>query len=155
MRSTTALPLLALSVATLAGATRHATAQPQGLVTLTELRHTARPLLIFAARPDDPLLEIQLRNLQEHPAAAAERDLVPVAVPVANPSPTAAHLSAAEATEVRRRFKIAPADFAVILIGKDGGEKLRSPKPFSMHQLSETIDAMPMRQDELRRSPPR
>ena len=155
MRSTTALPLLALSVATLTGATRHATAQPDGLVTLTELHHTARPLLIFAARPDDPLLEIQLRNLQEHAADAADRDIVAVAIPFASPAPTAAHLSATEATDVRRRFKIAPADFAVILIGKDGGEKLRSHKPFTMHELAETIDAMPMRQDELRRSPPR
>lgn len=37
----------------------------------------------------------------------------------------------------------------VILIGKDGGAKLRSEKPLSMAKLQETIDAMPMRQDEM------
>ena len=42
------------------------------------------------------------------------------------------------------------ADFVVILIGKDGGEKLRSRHPLRVESLTKGIDAMPMRQDEMR-----
>ncbi len=124
--------------------------QTQGITTLDALRDRARPLLIFAAKPDDPQLEIQVRTLSEHAAEAHERDLVPVALPYNNPSPTPVQFSATDAEAVRRRFHVAPGDFAVILVGKDGGAKLRSAKPLSMKKLIETIDAMPMRQDEMR-----
>jgi len=50
----------------------------------------------------------------------------------------------------RRRFHVRPTDFTVILIGKDGGEKLRSHQPISLDTLRSTIDAMPMRQEEMR-----
>jgi len=36
----------------------------------------------------------------------------------------------------------------VVLIGKDGGEKLRSAQPITAERLFATIDAMPMRQSE-------
>ncbi len=123
------------------------------MTTLQRLRDHARPLLIFAPRPDDPQLEIQLRTLKEHAAEAHDRQLVPVAIPYNNPSPTAVQLSPEDATEARRRFHVDPARFTVILIGKDGGAKLRSTKPLSMHKLNDTIDAMPMRQQEMRSEP--
>lgn len=40
--------------------------------------------------------------------------------------------------------------FQNLLIGKDGGVKLRSNSPISNEKLFETIDAMPMRQREMR-----
>jgi len=130
-------------------------AQVSGLTTLDSLRDRARPLLIFAPKPDDPRLEIQLRTLKEHAAETQERDLVPIALPFHTPSPTDAVLAPGAAEAARRRFHVAPGDFAVILIGKDGGAKLRSDKPFSMEKLNETIDAMPMRQDEMKNKPGR
>jgi hypothetical protein len=123
---------------------------PTGVLTLADLRDRARPLLIFAPKPDDPQLEIQLRTLAEHPSQASDRQIVPLALPFHAPEPTAAKLSEAEAVATRRRFNVAPGDFTVILIGKDGGEKLRSQKPLSMEKLNATIDAMPMRRDEMR-----
>jgi len=41
--------------------------------------------------------------------------------------------------------------FQVILVGKDGTVKLRSDKPVNAPELFGLIDAMPMRQDEMRR----
>lgn len=41
-------------------------------------------------------------------------------------------------------------DFEVILIGLDGGIKLRQHKLLSLKELFNTIDAMPMRQNEIR-----
>lgn len=125
-------------------------AQTSSLVTLNELKGQARPLLIFASRPDDPQLEIQVRTVQEHAVEAHNRDIVVIALPFQSPSPSALQLPPSEAEATRRRFGVAPADFAVILLGKDGTAKLRSSKPFSIGKLEETIDAMPMRQQEMR-----
>jgi hypothetical protein len=36
-------------------------------------------------------------------------------------------------------------------VGKDGGEKLSSSKPLAAEKLFATIDAMPMRRDEMQR----
>lgn len=121
-----------------------------GLTTLADLRDHARPLLIFAGKPDDPQLIIQLRTLQDHAAEAQDRQIVPLAIVYKNPSSTDAKLTSTDEEATRRRFSIAPGDFAVILIGKDGGEKLRSAKPLSMTKLNETVDSMPMRRDEVR-----
>ena len=127
-----------------------APAQTTGMTSLQSLRDNSRALLVFAPQPNNPQLEIQLRTLREHEAEAHERDLVAIALPYNNPGPSAAQLSPDEAEAVRRRFHVAPADFVVILLGKDGGAKLRSSKPLTMEKLNETIDAMPMRQDEMR-----
>ena len=40
--------------------------------------------------------------------------------------------------------------FEILLVGKDGGVKLRSPAPVSTRDLFALIDAMPMRQREMR-----
>lgn len=125
-------------------------AQQIALATLAQLRDQFRPLLIFAPRPDDPRLEIQMRTLQEHAPEAQDRDLAVIALPYQSPPPSRLQLTPAESEAARRRFGISPGDFAVILLGKDGGEKLRSDKPLSMNRLVNTIDAMPMRQDEIK-----
>lgn len=122
-----------------------------GIVTLADLRDHARPLLIFAEKPDDPQLTIQLRTLAEHSAEAHDRQILAIAVVYNNPSPTDAQFIASEAGAARRRFSIAPGQFTVILIGKDGEEKLRATKPLSITKLNDTIDAMPMRRAEIKR----
>ncbi len=40
--------------------------------------------------------------------------------------------------------------FSVVLIGKDGGEKLRRPTPLAPEELFAIVDAMPMRRAEMR-----
>jgi hypothetical protein len=44
--------------------------------------------------------------------------------------------------------------FAAVLVGRDGGEKLRSAEPVPAEKLFDLIDAMPMRQREMRARPP-
>jgi len=48
------------------------------------------------------------------------------------------------------RTKLRPRGFMLVLIGKDGGVKLRKPLPWDVRELSRTIDTMPMRQREMR-----
>ena len=52
---------------------------------------------------------------------------------------------------LRDLFSAEQGRFQVILVGKDGGVKLRSDKPVPAAELFGLIDAMPMRQEEMRR----
>ncbi len=124
---------------------------PSSPTTLAALRDRFRPLLIFAASPDDPGLRAQLTRLHDHAPGLAERDVLVIAIPYNNPSLTEIALTVAEGEAARRRFKVAPNEFTVLLIGKDGDEKLRSQKPVSLQKLRETIDSMPMRKEEMHR----
>ena len=57
----------------------------------------------------------------------------------------------AEGASLRRRFAL-PADaFRAVLVGKDGEAKIVAAEPIPIRILFETIDAMPMRRDEMRR----
>ena len=44
--------------------------------------------------------------------------------------------------------------FSVVLIGKDGGEKLRRPTPLAPDELFALVDVMPMRRAEIRERQP-
>ncbi len=131
-----------------------ARAQTPPLSSLDSLRDRARPLLLFAPRPNDPQLRIQLRNLQHAAPAVTERDIIPIAILAGTPSPTEVTLTTNAAAALRRTLHIPIQGFTVILIGKDGGEKLRSARPISIQHLLDTIDAMPMRKDEMNRHRP-
>ena len=51
---------------------------------------------------------------------------------------------------VADKWKIKPGEaFVFLLIGKDGGEKIRTDTLVSLAQLYKTIDAMPMRRTEM------
>jgi hypothetical protein len=77
---------------------------------------------------------------------AGERDLVLVQPPAGS----------AQAKALRTRLSLGDEPFQAVLVGKDGGAKLRAAKPIMARELTATIDAMPMRQDEMRqRSQPR
>jgi hypothetical protein len=154
MQWSTIIFALALPIISTTHAMPQTQALPTGIVTLAGMRDHVRPLLIFAPKPDDPQLEIQMRRIHDSAAALTERDVVVVAVPYNSPSTTAAMFTDEDAQAARRRFNVAPGDFVVILIGKDGGEKLRAQKPFSIEKLKDTIDSMPMRQDEMKSRPP-
>ncbi len=147
MRRTLILAVLTTSFLTSAVTQSQAPPSP---VTLAQLRDRYRPLLLFAATPDDPSLLAQVTRFKDAAAGLRERDVLVIAIPYRDPSPSEVSLSAADAQAARRLFHVAPEDFMAILLGKDGGEKYRSKKPISFEKLRATIDAMPMRQDEVK-----
>jgi hypothetical protein len=57
--------------------------------------------------------------------------------------------SAAENPEIVEQSKFAKVGFALVLIGKDGGEKLRPREIVDSETLCRLIDSMPMRQEEM------
>ena len=123
---------------------------PPSPTTLAQLRDRYRPLLLFASRPDDPALLAQLTRLKDAAAGLRERDVLVIAIPYKDPSPSNLSLSSSDAQAARRAFHVEPEDFTAILLGKDGGEKYRSAKPVSFSKLRDTIDSMPMRKDEMK-----
>ena len=129
---------------------------------LAAMRDCYRVLLVFAPRTDGPLLGQQLAQLQTDADGFRDRDLllVPLLADGSTlPSADAGQLpwtvlAPTEAADVRRQFKHG-SGFTAILVGKDGGEKLRRHKPIDAAELFSTIDSMPMRQHEMkaRRTP--
>ncbi len=92
-----------------------------------------RKLLIFG--PTQPQYEKQIFLLKQDSAGMAERDLVVVTV---------------ADDQLIRKYRVAPNQFFLILVGKDGGEKLRSVEPVKLDTIFRLIDSMPMRQTEMR-----
>jgi hypothetical protein len=107
--------------------------------TLAAMRWQKRVLLVSAPDATDPLLKEQRLVLSRWRAGAEDRDLAVVEIVGGTVAGTD------EAARVlRQRYKLPTTDFAVLLIGKDGGTKLRRTQPISS-AIGETIDAMPMR----------
>jgi hypothetical protein len=52
---------------------------------------------------------------------------------------------------LREKFSITPGTFTVMLIGKDGGVKLRREGGVELAEIFALIDTMPMRQREMRK----
>ncbi|RXD05180.1 DUF4174 domain-containing protein [Sphingomonas sp. UV9] len=107
--------------------------------TLAQMKWERRVLIVAVASGGDAALAEQRRILANWKAKSDDRDLTIVEVigdRVRGAGDTAA--------SIRRKYRL-PAAFTAILIGKDGGEKLRSDKPFPAAALEQTIDAMPMR----------
>ncbi|MBS8226716.1 DUF4174 domain-containing protein [Vannielia litorea] len=96
-----------------------------------------RPVLLFADNPEDAQYRIAVEALRGAFDGLAERDIV-VLTDTDPASPSAL------------RTRLAPMGFAMYLVGKDGGIKLRSDTPIRVETLFETIDSMPMRQREMR-----
>ena len=55
-------------------------------------------------------------------------------------------------SEIGQQFGVVGHGFTVILVGKDGGEKMRQAQAVALKELYATIDRMPMRQREMRRT---
>ena len=55
------------------------------------------------------------------------------------------------ADQLRREFRVSPGLLTVILVGKDGGVKLRQNQQVNLKQIFLLIDGMPMRREEMRR----
>ena len=104
---------------------------------LSEFRWKNRPVVVFADSDADPAFIEQMALLQARPGTLAERDVVVLT----DTDPAAKH---------PLRLKMRPRGFMLVLVGKDGGIKLRKPFPWSVREISRSIDKMPMRQREIR-----
>lgn len=116
-----------------------------------------RLLFVFAPTAAADSLAAQERRFDGHDPGFRDRDLRLLTLhgPAdgtirAAPGAEARSLTAASAERLYERFDV-PADaFRVVLVGKDGTEKRRNAEPVTTRSIFDTIDAMPMRQREMR-----
>jgi hypothetical protein len=146
-----ALTALAVASSAVAQASPNCPVQP---TTFKAMRNCFRPLLVFAPTPRDAPFATQQKMLDEYADEMMDRNLLYVPV-LAQTSHFELPLDApyvvlkpSELNAIRDRFKVAPSDFVVVLVGKDGGEKFRWTKPVSVLKLDALVDAMPMGQQE-------
>lgn len=106
-------------------------------IDLSALLWLARPVVVFADSPADPAFRTQIELLEARLDELVERDVI--LVTDTNP---------AAGSDLRRRLR--PRGFMLVLIGKDGGVKLRKPFPWHVRELTRSIDKIPLRQQEIR-----
>jgi len=96
-----------------------------------------RPIIVFADSEFDPNFIEQMALLEAEIAALEDRDVVILQ-----------DTDPAGASELR--LELRPRGFVLVLVGKDGGVKLRKGSPWDVRDISRVIDKMPLRQQELR-----
>ncbi|WP_271199873.1 DUF4174 domain-containing protein [Methylopila turkensis] len=136
----------------LLGALAAAASLPAAAAGLETFRGKARPVVVFAPAPDAPQAMDQLKRLRADREGLESRDM-PVFVVGRKRVTTLAGGSAPatlDASSLREAYGVGDDAFAVVLVGKDGGEKLRSSEPLGVGRLFEVVDEMPMRRREMR-----
>ena len=140
---------LTIAVAVLLpGSGRNAIAEP---LDLSQFQWKHRLLFIFAPNRSHPLF-VSLHNaLSAQKAGAADRDLVIFEIFDSDPSSmNSKYLASNSALSLRNRYSVNPGEFTVLLVGKDGGIKLKRQDEIRLEDLFALIDSMPMRREEIR-----
>ena len=111
-----------------------------------------RVLLIFSPSQQMAEYREQLDRLRADATGMQERDLVTYRIfpegLITSERDVLDHNDLSD--QWRSQYGVDPETFVVILVGKDGGEKLRSTEVIRLEKLYATIDAMPMRRQEMR-----
>ena len=109
-----------------------------------------RLILLFGPASESSVEE-QITELEKDPAGIKDRDLLIFHVDGDEVSfiGKSSH-PALSAQRLRNRYDIGEDEFRYILIGKDGGVKLNKKEFVPNKDLYSIIDAMPMRQREMR-----
>lgn len=99
-----------------------------------------RKVLLFSTDKNNSLLIQQQKILNKDIKEIQERDIVAETYTLGEKN-----------RDIFKKYKALDQPFLFVLIGKDGGEKLRSSTPVNNQKLFGLIDQMPMRQGEMRR----
>ncbi|WVX49811.1 hypothetical protein ROLI_029060 [Roseobacter fucihabitans] len=106
-------------------------------VDLNQFKWKKRPVVVFSDSENNNAFIEQMELLAARPGELIERDVVVII----DTNPEAR-------SELRRKLR--PREFMLVIMGKDGGVKLRKPFPWDVREISRSIDKMPVRQREIR-----
>lgn len=123
---------------------------------LGDYRWERRPLLVFAPTDSDPRLVETLNRVEATRCDFVSREMV-LGLVVAEGSSTldGQAIDADQSQRLVNQFAIGENAFSVLLIGKDGGEKLRVDEVPDVRAVYALIDGMPMRSREMDADPGR
>ena len=105
-------------------------------IKLDDLTWVVRPLVVFADTPNDPRFQQQMDLILAEVDRLAERDVMII-------------VDTDDETMSDVRTTLRPRGYMMALVGKDGRVALRKPEPWSVRELSRSIDKMPLRQQEI------
>jgi hypothetical protein len=117
---------------------------------LDALRWEKRVIVMLADGGDDPALAEQEARLRAVLPDLTERDVVLVTAEGPTVTVDGHTVPAPTAEELRDAYADGAGGFQVVLVGKDGGVKLRSDEPVAASDFFALIDTMPMRRREMR-----
>ena len=111
---------------------------------LAKYRSQNRVIILFGGSGDQKLAK-QVEVLKTQESGLAERDVVVMTVIGDEVRPVHGDATGVDARKLRQEADINGNTFEAVLIGKDGGVKLRSLYVVTGGKLFELIDSMPMR----------
>ena len=100
-----------------------------------------RLILLFAPDKANAVVRQQIAILTKKETEVTDRDLLYFLIVPGTPA----------ADGLFRRYEADKKSFSLVLIGKDGGVKLRATELVPFERMAELIDGMPMRRAEMRR----
>ena len=119
-------------------------------VSITDFAWSHRPLVVFGMDEAAEDLATQRQRVEDARAGVAERDMVVFEVDGRRGTLDGQPITDASVQRLLDRYDPPEDGFRVLLVGKDSTVKLRRDEPITMQEVFETIDAMPMRQREMR-----
>lgn len=123
----------------------------QERVELKAYQWQKRLLILFAPAENDLVYQSFKDQLQRQTQEILDRDLLTFHVFESGEGRlTHLPMDKEQVHFLRREFSILPGQRVLILIGKDGEVKLRRALPVDLSEIFSFIDAMPMRQREMR-----
>jgi hypothetical protein len=139
-----------IAVATLVAAIAAIALDASDASAMSNYRWKYRPLLVFADGTASAALAQQRTIVAASRTGLAERKIVVVWVIGDAVNSELGPAPAQSAGALRARFGASTTSFRAVLVGKDGGAKMSQSTPLDAARLFATIDAMPMRRDEMR-----
>jgi hypothetical protein len=142
------LPVILMVMVLSIGGSRHSLATS---LDLSQFQWKNRLLFLFAPSRDHPLFSKLHNSLLSLKAGVADRDLIIFEIIESGPSSmNKKDLDPQTARSLRKKFDTPTGKFTVILVGKDGGIKLKRQDQTQLTDIFALIDSMPMRQEEMR-----
>jgi len=121
-------------------------------IDLNSFKWKNRLLFLFASSEEDRFYLALKEEITRQGMEIRDRDLLVFEVFEKGESRLGKeHLSSGQVLALRKHLSVRSGQFMIILIGKDGGEKLRQDRLVELKEIFGIIDAMPMRQQEMRK----
>lgn len=132
--------------------TKPVQAQEMDYFDLNDYKWKDRVLLIFSPNTFNSDYREMRKTLKNSRNGMRERDLIVFyALRQRGASTKGKLIPKQTVSDLRESFNLSPSDFTVILIGKDGTEKLRRSESISASTLFDEVDEMPMRRLEMKK----
>lgn len=110
-----------------------------------------RVILLFAPAFENSSLQKQMATFQKDIEGLKDRKLIIYQITPNDIEREGNILEESTSSDWFKKFVVPKNEFTFILIGLDGGKKMRSSKIVSLGQLFRKIDQMPMRRAEIRK----